>query len=227
MAMKGYTLKLQHYWSLTIRLFNVISRTHVRGVSPVCWDAVVLFYSLPPSRLGHRTLIGGSVTSLQRCSRCILQTPSQLGKGLFWVYFLILTVLWSKRSSSSYWSPISTVFFRLATNNITIMSHRFSALWQDPSICLFHSVTHQSTSFPTHLVKSRFGFLARAGWSVFISMSQGILSVSLSTTYSDWYTYLFTHPFWTSRMWHKVNFLAEFNKFQFIVFLLDQLKYQG
>ena len=37
--------KLQHYWNLTIRLFNVICRTHV----------------------------GGGLTSLQRCSWCILQ----------------------------------------------------------------------------------------------------------------------------------------------------------
>ena len=43
--------KLQHYCSLTIRLFNVISRTLVGwGVLPFCRDAVGIYYS--PSRLG-------------------------------------------------------------------------------------------------------------------------------------------------------------------------------
>ena len=48
-AVKGYphSPKLRHYWSLTIRLFSVISRTLVSG--------------------------GGGLTPLQRSSRCILQ----------------------------------------------------------------------------------------------------------------------------------------------------------
>ena len=37
--------KLQHYWSLTIRLFSVISRTLVGGVLPLCRDSVGVFYS--------------------------------------------------------------------------------------------------------------------------------------------------------------------------------------
>ena len=37
--------KLQHYWSLTIRLLSVISRTLVRKVLPLCWDAVGVFCS--------------------------------------------------------------------------------------------------------------------------------------------------------------------------------------
>ena len=43
--------KLQHYRSLTIRLFSVISRTLIgQGVLPLCKDAVSIFYS--PSSLG-------------------------------------------------------------------------------------------------------------------------------------------------------------------------------
>ena len=41
--------KLKHYWILTIKLFRVISRTVIRGVSLLCRDAVVISYS--PSRL--------------------------------------------------------------------------------------------------------------------------------------------------------------------------------
>ena len=49
MAMKGYSTFPKHYWSLTIKLFSVISRT----------------------------LFGwwGSLTPLQRCNQCILQPP--------------------------------------------------------------------------------------------------------------------------------------------------------
>ena len=51
-----HSLKLQHYWNLTIKLFSVISRTLVRG----------------------------GLTPLQRCSRCILQpqpTGQEKGEG--------------------------------------------------------------------------------------------------------------------------------------------------
>ena len=36
--------KLQHYWSLTIRLLRVISRTLIGGVLLLCRDAVSVFY---------------------------------------------------------------------------------------------------------------------------------------------------------------------------------------
>ena len=42
--------KLQHYWSLTIRLFNAISRTFIWEVLPLCRDAVRVLYS--PKWLG-------------------------------------------------------------------------------------------------------------------------------------------------------------------------------
>ena len=37
--------KLQHYWSLTIRLFSIIYRTFVGGVLPLYRDTVGVFYS--------------------------------------------------------------------------------------------------------------------------------------------------------------------------------------
>ena len=40
------------------------------GVLLICSDAVGVFYS--PNRRGHWTLVGGSLTPLQRCSRFIL-----------------------------------------------------------------------------------------------------------------------------------------------------------
>ena len=60
MAMKGapHSPKLQHHWNLTIRLFSVISRTLIRGVS---------------------------LTSLQRSSRYILQ-PQPTGQGSKWIW---------------------------------------------------------------------------------------------------------------------------------------------
>ena len=48
-------------WSLTIRWFNVIYRTHIEEVLPLCQDAVSVFYSL--SWLGLNKLkIKGKVT---------------------------------------------------------------------------------------------------------------------------------------------------------------------
>ena len=49
-----HSLKPQHYWNITIRLFSVISRTLVGGVLPLCRCAVDVFYS--PSRLGKEKL---------------------------------------------------------------------------------------------------------------------------------------------------------------------------
>ena len=42
-------MEIKHYWCLTIRLLNAITRTLVGGVLPLCRDAVRVFYS--PSRL--------------------------------------------------------------------------------------------------------------------------------------------------------------------------------
>ena len=46
--------KFQHFWSLTTRLFSVISRTLVEGVLRLCRNAVCVFCS--PSRLGHEVV---------------------------------------------------------------------------------------------------------------------------------------------------------------------------
>ena len=42
--------QLQHYWKLTIKLFSVVSGTHVGRVLPLCRKAVGVFNS--PNRLG-------------------------------------------------------------------------------------------------------------------------------------------------------------------------------
>ena len=46
-----HSLKLQHYWSLTIRIFSVTTRTLNRGVLLPCRDTVGVFYN--HSRLGY------------------------------------------------------------------------------------------------------------------------------------------------------------------------------
>ena len=51
-----HSSKLQHYYSLTTRLFSVISRTLVLGILPFFRDAVRVFYS-------PRTLVGESYHS--------------------------------------------------------------------------------------------------------------------------------------------------------------------
>ena len=50
MAIKRYSAfpKLWYYRSLTIRRCSVISRTLIRGVLPLCRDAVSIFYSSSP-----------------------------------------------------------------------------------------------------------------------------------------------------------------------------------
>ena len=47
----AHSLKLQHYWNLTIRLFNVLSRTPIGGVLPLSRYVVSVFGS--PSRLSQ------------------------------------------------------------------------------------------------------------------------------------------------------------------------------
>ena len=82
MATKGYSAfpKLQHYWSLTIRLFSVIYKTLFGGVLPPCSEAVNVFYS--PSRLVHRTFVGGVFLF---CSEAVsvFNSPCRLGHRTF------------------------------------------------------------------------------------------------------------------------------------------------
>ena len=65
MAMKGYSasLKLQHYWNVTIRLFRVISRTLGVGILLLCRDAAGASWS--HNREGHKTLFEGSYQSAE------------------------------------------------------------------------------------------------------------------------------------------------------------------
>ena len=46
--------KLKHYWSHTIKLFSVITRTLVDGILPLCRDAVGVFCI--PNRLDQSIL---------------------------------------------------------------------------------------------------------------------------------------------------------------------------
>ena len=65
--------KLQYYWSLTIRLISVVSRTLVReSYSPT--EMQSLYSAVPTDWATGHTL--GSLTSLQRGSRCIMQSLS-------------------------------------------------------------------------------------------------------------------------------------------------------
>ena len=64
-----HSTKFQHYWNLSIRLFNVKSRTLFGGILPLCWDDVSVFYC--SSRLGWiyfvcKWSMGESVTMLER-----------------------------------------------------------------------------------------------------------------------------------------------------------------
>ena len=73
-----HSVKLQHYWSLTVRLFSVINRTLVERVLPLCREAVGVFCS--PSRQGHRTLAAGSYPSVEKQSVCSA-TPADRATG--------------------------------------------------------------------------------------------------------------------------------------------------
>ena len=63
-----YSPKLQHYWSLLIRLFNAIPRTFIGGeVVPLSRDAVGLFVC--PSWLGYVKM---STHNTQVCIKCLV-----------------------------------------------------------------------------------------------------------------------------------------------------------
>ena len=74
------TQNLQHYWNISIRLFNVISKSLVEGVSSLCREAVGVFYS--PSGLGHRKLVEG-VLPIWREAVGIFYNPNGLGHRKF------------------------------------------------------------------------------------------------------------------------------------------------
>ena len=77
-----HSSKVQHYWSLTIKLFSVISRTLIQrwNVLPLCREVVVILYS--PSWLDHRTLLGGGgVLLLCREAISVFFNPSEWATG--------------------------------------------------------------------------------------------------------------------------------------------------
>ena len=77
-----YSPKLQHLWSLTLRLFIVITRTLVEGVLRLYGDAVGIFYS----RLGPSLFV--IFTAPRRISSIVITKSS--GKITHAIIMLIL-----------------------------------------------------------------------------------------------------------------------------------------
>ena len=78
MTINGYSAfpRLQHFWSHSIKLFRVISRTLVEGVLHLCKDAGVVFNS--SSWLGQRTLVEG-ILPFCKDAVDVFYSPSRLG----------------------------------------------------------------------------------------------------------------------------------------------------
>ena len=124
MAGKGYSAfpKLQHYWSLTIRLFSVISRTLFGGFLTLCREAVSVFYS--PSWLGHITVLS------RNCRVMLYYSWSQ---GLHWsntsslncfLYNIIMQVL----------TPVVTGGFHTSPSFLGLLADFSSAVVEIVSI---------------------------------------------------------------------------------------------
>ena len=147
MAIKGFSAspKLQHYESLTIRLFWVISRTLVGvWVLLICRDAISVFYS--PSRqwkcIPHflkfqhyksltirlftvisRTLSGGGLILLQGRNWCILQSPLPnnwpvkcwIALKMFSNYWISHQIVFCNQFWKFYKTEYKLIFFILTT----------------------------------------------------------------------------------------------------------------
>ena len=99
-----YFPKLQHYKSLTIRLFSFISRTLVEvGVLPFCRDAVGIFYT--PSRMGRKIM--GQVRENQLINLSYFE---------FW-YKIDSRFNYYHKQISSQWEPI--IWQRKSSNDPT------------------------------------------------------------------------------------------------------------
>ena len=74
-ALKGspHCLKIQHYWSLNIRIFTVIIRTLVGGVEGLTPPQRYNQCNHQPHPIRPQDRRWGSLTALQRYSRCNLQ----------------------------------------------------------------------------------------------------------------------------------------------------------
>ena len=76
-------MEIKHYWSLTIRLFNVISRTPVEGVLPLCRNAISIFCS--PNWLVQ--------TSLETNGYLVITTTGENISPNAWVKFYEISVV--------------------------------------------------------------------------------------------------------------------------------------
>ena len=94
-TMKGYSPKLQHYWNLANRLFSVISGRSLGVGSYPSAEMQSVYSTVQPTGPQHTRL--GSLTLLQRCSRCILQPQST---GQEWWLDIVNFIFTSVNSSS-------------------------------------------------------------------------------------------------------------------------------
>ena len=72
--------RFQYYWSSTVRLFNVISRTVITEILPFCRGTVGVFYN--PCWLGQPHFCG--VLPLSRDAIGVFYSPSRLGR-IHWI----------------------------------------------------------------------------------------------------------------------------------------------
>ena len=79
----GSLTPMQRYNQCILQTRSTRPQGHsLEGVLPPCRGTIGVFYR--PGRLGHRTLVGGSLTPMQRYNRCILQTRSTRPQDTRW-----------------------------------------------------------------------------------------------------------------------------------------------
>ena len=112
--------KIQNYWSLTIRLFSVITRTLLEWVLPLCRGAVGVIYS--PSRPGSIVsqkmgFVTNSKTHSQAFFFCVRSLNVCLGtvKPVRWLSYLLLPIKpwghssWCSDSHDGLWRNLKWV----------------------------------------------------------------------------------------------------------------------
>ena len=86
--------KLQHYWSLTIRLFSIIFRTLIGGVLLLSRDAVSVFYSPhnPNKIIQSKWILSGIIvkilTALKLSPKLWICSSSKIDKLLYLYIFM-------------------------------------------------------------------------------------------------------------------------------------------
>ena len=126
------SLKLQHYWSLLIRLFSVISKRVVEGVLPLCRDAVGVFYC--PSQIGSLSVSAWSIISCYRIEveRYLVIFLSDIGFFMTRYHSLIIPRqqsgdILSVAKRSGYPKHQRSWIFRLEQNSIGLIKLDFMA----------------------------------------------------------------------------------------------------